>query len=129
MIRHVDSPEARAASTQSLLRNERVCERSTLAPHDQPVITKTNPILNGPLLGKKAARRMARGSVGSTRKTLVTSERDSSTNPRKYPEVNPTSTEKIRVIKPIPSPINTEKRAPTTVWTKTSSPKLVVPNQ
>ena len=54
MIRQVDSPEARAASTQSLLRSERVCERSTRAPQDQPVITRTNPIVSGPLLGKES---------------------------------------------------------------------------
>src|SRR5579859_304088 len=33
------------------------------------------------------------------------------------------------VTRPMPRPINTEKRAPTTVWRNTSSPKLVVPNQ
>src|SRR6266567_5230184 len=35
----------------------------------------------------------------------------------------------IVVTRPMPRPINTEKRAPITVWTNTSSPKFVVPNQ
>src|SRR5260370_15841756 len=116
MMRHVDSPEARAASTQSRLRSESVCERSTRAPQDQPVIVKTNPIANGPLLGKKAASRMARGSVGNTRNTLGTSERISSTHPRKYPEVRPTSTETMAATRPMTSHIKTNDGDPATSW-------------
>ena len=35
------SPRARAASRNSRLRSESACERSCLAPYDQPVITIT----------------------------------------------------------------------------------------
>ncbi len=48
-MREVGSPVDLAAVTNSRLRIESVCARNTLAPHDQPVMMRTKPMINGPL--------------------------------------------------------------------------------
>ncbi len=57
------------------MRNESVCERSCLAPYDQPSTPSTITSVNRPEFRSYAAITMISGKIGITRITSVTSER------------------------------------------------------
>ena len=61
---------ARAASTKSRLRSDRVWARSTRAPHAQPVTVITMMMPVEPEFGRYAARMTTSGRLGMTRNTL-----------------------------------------------------------
>ena len=81
MMRHVLSPLARAASTKSRRRSDRVWARSTRAPHAQPVTAITAATVTPPTDGSWPAMMMMSGSCGMTRKTLASMDRPSSPIP------------------------------------------------
>ena len=74
------SPAARAAVTNSRLRMESVCARSTRAPHGQ-LVSATMIAMVSVVLLKYWTAIIASGNAGTTRKTLVMTERISSTIP------------------------------------------------
>ncbi len=82
MIRHVRSPLARAAVTNSRLRSDSACARRTRAPHGQLVRATISAMVSVVRL-KNSTARTAIGNAGITRKTLVSSESRSSTMPPK----------------------------------------------
>src|ERR1700733_2896087 len=92
-MRHARSPAARAASTYSRLRTDRVWARSTRADAAQLVSAMTT--ISGPsaLDLTSAMITMTSGSVGMTRTTLDSRLSASSRNPPAYPPLMPITTE------------------------------------
>src|SRR5262249_18668331 len=82
MMRLAPSPLARAAVTNSRLRIESVCARSTRAPQGQLVSATTSAMVSVVRL-KSSTASSASGKPGITRKTLVSSESASSAKPPK----------------------------------------------
>ena len=79
MIRRPLSPVTWEAPTKSLPRIDIACERSTRADPAHPVMTSTRMTVPRPC-GRNAARITSSGRPGSSRNTLVTSERRLSTH-------------------------------------------------
>src|SRR3954452_24511735 len=79
------SPRTRADSRNSRLRSERVCERSCLAPYDQPSTPSTTTSVRKPAFFSYAAITMMSRKIGSTRHASVTSEWHPAVAPAKHP--------------------------------------------
>ena len=104
MMRQVGSPLTRAASTNSLFRSTRVCERSTRAPQAQLRRLKTRMTVSGPGRSIIPAITIMIGSCGKTRTTLVIIDRKSSTVPPTKPAVRPTAMPMTVMTVPITKP-------------------------
>ncbi len=128
-MRHVRSPVARAASTKSRRRSERVWARSTRAPHAQPVAPMTRATVTPPALGSCAAMMMMSGSCGMTRNTFDRADSVSSPRPPTKPAVTPTTTPSSVAPTPAMRPTTSTPRVPTMICDRMSRPVWSVPSQ
>ncbi len=83
MMRQVDSPVARAASTKSRRRSDRVCARSTRAPHAHEVQPMTSAMVQSPEFGITLVMMMMSGSAGMTMNTLDSADSPSAAAPER----------------------------------------------
>src|SRR5258708_22370788 len=113
LMRQVRWPPARAAVTNSRLRIESVCARSTRAPQGQLVRATITTMVSVVRL-KNSTATIASGNGGSTRKTLVINERAASTTTPKYPLTRPTVTAMMSTSSPANNDHASEERVPTT---------------
>ena len=129
MIRHVDSPVARAAWMKSRRRSESVCARSTRAPHAHPVAASTRATVTEPASGSWLTMMMTSGRPGSTRKMVDSADSASSLRPPRNPAVTPTITASAVAATPATNPTTSTGRVPTSSCESTSWPRWVVPSQ
>ncbi len=120
MMRQVRSPFARAASTKSRRRNDRVWALNTRAPQAQPVIAITSATVTPPTVGSWPAMMMMSGSCGMTRNTFASTERLSSRSPPTYPAVTPMMTPMAVAMMPATKPTTMTPRVPTRSCENTS---------
>ncbi len=122
-ICHVGSPNAFAASTNSLCFSESTCDLMLLASPVHAVTLSINPITHGSVALMSVANTMSKGSPGIVIITSVIPMSIMSANPPRNPATMPTVTPITVVMSPAMKAICSTVLEPHTILAQISAPK------